>query len=121
MHLNKSWVIPPHGTIENQNKPTKIAGLTYYMFYSEKSSFDEILDWLKSDVIEMNIEVEQKEELLKQKVAQLKEVFENSSLDELKNLKFSSEEDMLKLNSSSKNNTEKEEKSNKKDEKTVEA
>lgn len=95
-HLKNSWAIPTHQTIQSQAKPYK-DGLTYYMFYQE-GSFDEILEWLKTDVIEMNQETEQKEELLKQKVAQLKEVFETSTLEELKNLKFSSDSDILKLN-----------------------
>jgi len=94
------------------------------MFYSETDSFDKILNWLK-DTIAMNIETELKEELLKQKVIQLKEVFETSSLDELQNLKFSSENDVLKLGGKGKNNnTEKEVKSEGKsedDKKTVEA
>lgn len=123
-HLKTSWLIPEHGTILNQDKPTKTSGLTYYMFYSETDSFDKILDWLR-DTISMNIETELKEELLKQKVIQLKEVFETSSLDELQNLKFSSESDVLKLGGNSKNNnTEKEVKSkdkSKDDKKTVEA
>jgi len=117
VHLKSSWLIPEHGTIVNRKKPID-GGLIYYMFYSETDSFDKIIDWVKEDVISMNIEVEEKEQLLKQKVAQLKEVFETSSLDELKNLQFSSENDVLKLGGSKvSNNTKKEVKSNNKDSK----
>jgi hypothetical protein len=108
VHLKQSWLIPQHGTIQNQNKPTKTNGTLYHMFYSESDSFDTIIDWVKDSVIDMNIEVEQKEELLREKVAQLKEVFESSSLDELKEMKFSSDTDALKLGNSG-NNTKKEE------------
>ena len=55
----------------------------------------------------MNIEVEQKETLLKQKVTELKEVFESSTLDELKELKFTSNPDVLKLNNTNNKTEEK--------------
>jgi|TARA_R110000803_G_scaffold123890_1_gene191729 hypothetical protein len=102
VHLKQSWLIPQHGSIEDQKKPiTKEPGKLYHMFYSESDSFDTIISWVKESVIDMNIEVELKEELLRQKVTQLKEVFETSSLDELKSMKFSSDTDVLKLNGSS--------------------
>jgi hypothetical protein len=107
VHLKHSWLIPQHGSIQNQNKPTKDNGTLYHMFYSESDSFDKIIDWVKESVIDMNIEVELKEELLRQKVAQLKEVFETNSLDELKGMKFSSDTDVLKLKGSSDSNTKK--------------
>jgi hypothetical protein len=106
VHLKQSWLIPQHGSIQDQKKPvTKEPGTLYHMFYSESDSFDTIINWVKESVIDMNIEVELKEELLRQKVAQLKEVFETSSLDELKGMKFSSETDVLKLTGKSDNNT----------------
>jgi hypothetical protein len=98
VHLKQTWSVPTHDTIKNQNKAIqKIPGMVYYMFYSETDSFDDVLDWIKREVIEKNLEIEQKEELLKIKVTQLKEVFENSSLEELKKLSFSSESNVLKL------------------------
>jgi hypothetical protein len=110
VNLKQTWLIPPHQSIKHQSKKID-GGLNYYMFYGENNEgFDQIIDWLKTEVIEMNIETEQKEELLKQKVAELKEVFESSSLDELKDLKFSSNPDVLKLNNSSKNSKKEEEK-----------
>jgi hypothetical protein len=109
VHLKQSWLIPKHGTIQNQNKQTKEGGTLYHMFYSENDSFDKIISWVKESVIDMNIETELKEELLRQKVAQLKEVFETNSLEELKGMKFSSETDVLKLKGSSDTNTKKEE------------
>lgn len=108
VHLKQSWLIPEHGTIQNQSKPTKDGGILYHMFYSESDSFDKIIDWVKKSVIEMNIETELKEELLRQKVAQLKEVFETNSLEELKTMKFSSDTDVLKLKGSGDSNTKKE-------------
>ena len=77
------------------------------MFYSNKDSFDTIIDWIKKEVVEFNLITEEKELLLRQKVAELKQVFESSSLDDLKNLKFSSETDELKLTGKSKTKPEK--------------
>jgi hypothetical protein len=122
VNLNKSWLIPEHSDIENQNKTTKTQGITYYMFYSEKLGFDGILDWLKHDVVAMNIELEQKEQLLKSKVEQLKEIFENSTLEDLEKMDFgTSKENPLKLgNKTNKEEKKVEEPTDSKDE-TVEA
>lgn len=123
VNLKHSWLIPQHSDIENQSKPTKTNGITYYMFYSEKLGFDGIIQWLKKDVVEMNIELEQKEELLKSKVEQLKEIFENSSLEELQKMDFGTgRENPLKLgNKTNKEEKKVEGKTETKDEKTVEA
>lgn len=123
VNLKSSWLIPQHATIENQSKTTKQNGINYYMFFSEKDGFDTMLNWLKGSVVEMNIELEQKEQLLKSKVEQLKEIFENSSLEELEKMDFgTSKDNPLKLGNSKNNNTEKEVKvrqNTEKEEKTV--
>jgi hypothetical protein len=94
--LTKSWLIPDNNKIKGQQKQSD--GKTEsWIFYSDEIGFDEIIDWLKNDVIDMNIELEEKESLLKSKVDELKQIFNNSTLEELKNLKFNSEEDVLKL------------------------
>jgi glutathione synthase/RimK-type ligase-like ATP-grasp enzyme len=46
------------------------------------------------DHLRCNIEIEQKQALLRSKVEELKRMFEDKSLDELKGLKFSSEMDV---------------------------
>jgi hypothetical protein len=107
VNLKHSWLIPQHASIESQSKPTKTNGITYHMFYSEKLGFDGIIDWLKNDVVEMNIEIEKKEQLLKSKVEQLKEIFENSSLEELEKMDFgTSKENPLKLGNKTNSNKE---------------
>ncbi len=94
--LTKNWLIPGNDKIKGQQKQSD--GKTEsWIFYSDEIGFDEIIDWLKNDVIDMNIELEEKESLLKTKVDELKKIFNNSTLEELKNLKFNSEEDVLKL------------------------
>jgi uncharacterized Zn finger protein len=87
-------------------KETKEGGNTLYtMFYSETKSFDQILDFIEEKVINYNLEVEEKERLLKAKVEELKRVFETKSLDELNHLKFTTEGDSLKLNHTKVNTT----------------
>jgi len=75
----------------------------FTMFYSDTKTFDEIIDFVEDKIINYNLEVEEKERLLKAKVEELKRVFEMKSLDELNHLKFTTEEDSLKLNSKSPN------------------
>jgi uncharacterized Zn finger protein len=69
------------------------------MFYSDKKSFDEIIEFVEEKVIRHNLELEEKERLLRAKVEELKRVFENKDLNELNNLKFTTEDNTLKLGS----------------------
>jgi hypothetical protein len=64
-------------------------GYVSYMFWSEMS-IDDLVDNVEL-VVNANIEMEQKQTLLRSKVEELKKMFEDKSLDELKGLKFSSE------------------------------
>jgi hypothetical protein len=68
-----------------------------HIFFSESLGFDDLLDWFKTNVVEYNLEIEEKERLLKMKVEELKRVFESKNLDELNNLKFTTEDDVLSL------------------------
>jgi len=72
-------------------------GYVNYMFWSEMS-IDDLVDNVEL-VINANIEMEQKQALLRSKVEELKKMFEDKSLEELKALKFHSEMDVtLKVN-----------------------
>ena len=62
--------------------------------YSDNMTLDELVDVLEN-VVNTNVEIEQKQALLRQKVEELKKMFENKPLDELKSLKFSSEMDVI--------------------------
>jgi hypothetical protein len=95
--IKKTWSIENNEEIQATQKETKDGGL-YTMFYSITKSFDEILDFIEENVINHNLEIEEKERLLKAKVEELKRVFETKSLDELNHLKFTTEENNLKLN-----------------------
>lgn len=70
-------------------------GYINYVLYSEEKTIDELIDALEV-VVNTNIENEQKQALLRSKVEELKRMFEDKSLDELKGLKFSSEMDVIK-------------------------
>lgn len=104
-NFKKDWSIPQNEDIEMQQKATKESNnILYTMFYSKNKNLDEILDFVEEGIIKRNLEIEQKEELLRMKVEELKRVFEDRSLTELNNLKFTTEENSLKLNGSNLNN-----------------
>lgn len=67
-------------------------GYVGYMFWSEMT-IDELVDNVEL-IVNANIEMEQKQALLRSKVEELKKMFEDRSLDELKGLKFSSDIDV---------------------------
>jgi len=84
--LKENWVV----TTEQHIK--KIKGnqeVNYYMFFSEipEIGVDELLDSVKK-TINLNIEHENKQELLKVKFNELKKLFKENNLDRLKQLKF---------------------------------
>lgn len=96
MSLKNTWDVPQNEQIQAKKMDNG------QFFFSETLSFDDILDWLEDNVIDYNLEIEEKERLLTAKVQELKRVFETSSLDELTNLKFSTEGDVLRLNNKEK-------------------
>jgi hypothetical protein len=106
VNLKRSWVIPEYEGVEVQQKEIKEnSSYLYNMFYSDNKSFDDILEYVEVEVINHNLEIEEKEDLLRAKVEELKRVFEDKSLDELNGLKFITEDNSLKLKGS-KNNKE---------------
>jgi hypothetical protein len=92
----KTWEFP-QSIIEKaqveQNE--KYSGEGYHLIFvaevSHDTKVDEMLDVI-ADLITHNLEKEQKERLLKSKVIELKEIFKNASLEDLKTLKFDFEE-----------------------------
>ena len=103
--LKKSWEVEETDDIQVSQKDVKeSASSLYTLFYSDTMSFDDILDYIEEKVINYNLEIEEKERLLKAKVEELKRVFETKSLDELNHLKFTTEGDSLKLTSNKQRN-----------------
>jgi hypothetical protein len=100
-NLKRGWEIPDNEEIKYQQKEVKDNGsFLYNMFYSETKTFDEILSFIEVEVINHNLEIEEKERLLRAKVEELKRVFEDKTLDELNGLKFTTEDNTLKLRGS---------------------
>lgn len=99
-NLKRGWEVPENDNIQLQQKEVKDNGtMLYNMFYSDKKTFDQIIDFVEEEVIKHNLEIEEKEALLRAKVEELKRVFEDKSLTELNNLKFTTEDNSLKLTS----------------------
>ena len=103
VNLKNSWNVQEDPNIEVQQKQTKESNnILYSMFFSDRKSFDEILDFIEEKVINYNLEIEEKEKLLRMKVEELKRVFEDKNLDELNRFKFTTEDNSLKLGTNSK-------------------
>jgi len=84
--LKENWVVTTEPHIK------KIKGndeVNYYMFFSEipEIGVDELLDSVKK-TIDLNVERENKQELLKVKFNELKKLFRENNLDRLRQLKF---------------------------------
>ena len=94
--LKNTWKIDGIVTEGIQYKSGKESeehkGYVSHMFWGE-DSIDNLINALEV-VVNTNIEIEQKQALLRSKVEELKRMFEDKSLDELKGLKFSSEMDV---------------------------
>ena len=92
----KTWEFP-QSIIEKaqveQNE--KYSGEGYHLIFVAEvrhdTKVDEMLDVI-ANLITHNLEKEEKERLLKSKVIELKEIFKNASLEDLKTLKFDFEE-----------------------------
>lgn len=95
--LKPGWEIQRHDEIDSQKTEST------YFFYSDSKTLDEILDWVESEVINYNLEIEEKERLLAAKVEELKEMFQTTSLEDLNKLKFTTDSQSLKLNNKRKN------------------
>ena len=69
-NLKKEWLIQEKNGIDVQQKSlsdNKQTGVLYNMFYSDSKTFDEILNYVEDEVIAHNLELEQKETLLRAK------------------------------------------------------
>lgn len=90
MIFPKTWsILKNHAkdieVIKNETENDKVVISFVTPFVEE--SIDKIEESVK-EIIKYNIEKEEKERLFKNKVQELKSIFENQKLDSLKNLKF---------------------------------
>jgi hypothetical protein len=94
--LKNTWkidgIIPEGIQYKSGKESEEHRGYVSHMFWAEET-IDDIVNALEI-VINTNIEMEQKQALLRSKVEELKKMFEDKSLDELKALKFSSDIDV---------------------------
>lgn len=83
-NFKEGWVFPESKLIRRE----KISD-NYYMFFSEDKTvtIDTLLDYIQT-IITFNIEREVKYELLKVKVKELQELFKETPLSKLENLRF---------------------------------
>jgi hypothetical protein len=92
--FKEGWTLP------DDQKVKKTKGndeMNYFMLHSEVEGvgLDELLGYVKK-TIDINVEREKKHDLLREKVNELKEFFKKNSLEKLKTLKFSfNEEDLV--------------------------
>lgn len=85
------WTLPDNKSIKKMKGNDE---MNYFMIFSDEPSvgIDDLLEYVEL-VIKLNQEREKKHELLREKIAQLKEVFKTNSLNRLKNLRFSFNEE----------------------------
>jgi len=94
MVFPNSWVMfknYPEGieVLQNENQENKL--ITSFVCENKKSLID-VLEDTMDNIIKTNIEREEKDRLFKSKVMELKNIFENQDLENLKSLKFDIEE-----------------------------
>lgn len=94
MTFPSSWLLPKKGPenveiLQNSDKDGSV--ITSFVCENSTSLIDLIENTIKT-VIKTNIEREEKERLFKNKVHELKQIFEKENLENLKGLKFDLEE-----------------------------
>jgi hypothetical protein len=90
--LPSKWVVYDNDNISAKPLEALSDSRVPYVFYSEKVTVDDILDYIEV-IISINKEREEKMRLLKLKVDELKKIFTDSSLIKLKSLRFVMDEE----------------------------
>jgi hypothetical protein len=87
--LNNNWEIPKQQKDVNvkKQKLSEETNLTYYIVYSDSFDFVILYD-IVSSIIEHNLDIERKQNLFKDKLTELKNLFTTLSYDELKAIQF---------------------------------
>ena len=94
MIFPSSWLLPKkftEGVEVLQNESQESILITSFVCENKQTLID-ILESTMDNIIKSNIEREEKERLFKTKVQELKGIFENQNLENLKGLKFDIEE-----------------------------
>ncbi len=87
--LNNTWDIPkvPKDINVKKQKVSEETNSTYYIVYSDSLDFGILYDTVSS-IIEHNLDIERKQNLFKDKLTELKNLFTTLSYDELKAIQF---------------------------------
>jgi hypothetical protein len=87
--LNNNWEIPNQEKNVNvkKQKVSEETNLTYYIVYSDSFDFVMLYD-VVSSIIEHNLDIERKQNLFKEQLTKLKNLFTTLSYDELKAIQF---------------------------------
>ncbi len=83
--INNNWEIPkqPNGVTIAKQKNDESKNSSYYILYSESFSFIYLFDCV-SNIIEHNLDIERKQNLFKDKLNELKNLFTTLTYDELR-------------------------------------
>jgi len=94
MTFPSSWLLPKKGPaeIEILQNSDKDGSIITSFVCQNKTKLIDVIENTIQNVIKINIEREEKERLFKNKVHELKQIFEKENLENLKGLKFDLEE-----------------------------
>jgi len=94
MTFPSSWLLPKKGPaeIEILQNSDKDGSIITSFVCQNKTKLIDVIENTIQNVIKTNIEREEKERLFKNKVHELKQIFEKENLENLKGLKFDLEE-----------------------------
>jgi len=94
MTFPSSWLLPKKGPVEIEilQNSDKDGSIITSFVCQNKTKLIDVIETTIQTVINTNIEREEKERLFKNKVHELKQIFEKENLENLKGLKFDLEE-----------------------------
>lgn len=94
MSFPSTWLLPKRGpeNVEILQNSDKDGSVITSFVCENASKFIDVIENTIQTVIKTNIEREEKERLFKNKVQELKQIFEKENLENLKGLKFDLEE-----------------------------
>jgi hypothetical protein len=81
LKMGDDWVLP-----ENHDENYQFSNEDKELVVYTKNSMDELLDYVIENIINYNIELKNKKELLNNKIKEIETLFNNKKFDELKNI-----------------------------------
>lgn len=88
VEYNPKWIVSGNEKAGIKMVPDETTyGIYYYYAKIDDVSLDDMFEHIES-VVSMNLAIEEKAKLFKQKIEELKEFFENNDIEQLRNLEF---------------------------------